>query len=111
GHLLFSVGIVEVGIALICFLKKRQLLSATLVAWLAAGLLVYRLGLFWMGWQLPCSCLGNLTDAIHIPPQVADYIMKGVLAYLIIGSYGILFHRWKKREFKQTMQGSPVDGL
>ncbi len=96
GHLLFLVGAAEVVIALACFFSKRQLLSIASVAWLATSFVVYRLGLLWMGWQRPCSCLGNLTDALNISPQKADTAMKIILVYLLIGSYGILFHQWWK---------------
>jgi len=45
-------------------------------------------------YKRPCLCLGNLTTAIHVSPHTADNVMKGVLAYLLIGSYGILLHEW-----------------
>ncbi len=116
GHLLPVVGTAEVVIALACFFSERQLLLNVLLAWLATSFVVYRIGLLWMGWHRPCSCLGNLTDAIHISPQVADNVMKGVLVYLLIGSYGILFHHWWKRNVERRMQNdvvkleSPVGG-
>jgi hypothetical protein len=31
---------------------------------------------------------------LHIPPEVADTSLKIILAYLLIGSYGILFSFW-----------------
>ena len=96
GKLMLAVGVAEIVIALVCFFSKRQTLALGLVAWLSTSFVIYRLGLLWMGWKKPCSCLGNLTDALHIPPQVADNIMKVVLAYLLIGSYGLLFWQWKR---------------
>jgi hypothetical protein len=98
GHLLFLVGAAEIVLALGCFNCKRQLLSVAAIAWLATSVVAYRLGLLWMGWHRPCSCLGNLTDAIHVSPQVADHVMRCVLAYLLIGSYGILFAQGLKRK-------------
>ena len=41
--------------------------------------------------------MGNLTDALHIPPQTADTAMKIILAYLLIGSYASLFWLWRQR--------------
>lgn len=96
GQLMFAVGTVEIVIALVCFFTKRQTLALGLVAWLSTNFVVYRVGLWWIGWQKPCSCLGNLTDALHISPQVADNIIKAVLACLLIGSYGLLFW-WRQR--------------
>ncbi|HEX5221421.1 MAG TPA: MauE/DoxX family redox-associated membrane protein [Verrucomicrobiae bacterium] len=94
GQLMLMVGLAEIVIALLCFFSKRQTLALGLVAWISTNFVVYRLGLWWMGWKKPCSCLGNLTDALHISPQTADNIMKVVLAYLFIGSYVLLFREW-----------------
>jgi hypothetical protein len=41
---------------------------------------------------------------LHIQPQIADNIMKGVLAYLFIGSYGILFYQWWTRMAEGRMK-------
>ena len=91
GHLMLVVGITEIVVALICFFSKSHKLALGLVAWLATNFLVYRLGLWWVGYHKPCSCLGNLTDALHISPQIADTAMKIILGYLLLGSYLALF--------------------
>jgi hypothetical protein len=96
GQLMLAVGVAEIGIALVCFFSKRQTLALSLVAWMSTNFVVYRLGLWWMDWKKPCSCLGNLTDALHISPQAADNITKVLLAYLLIGSYGLLIWQWKR---------------
>ncbi len=95
GHMMLAVGLAEIVIALVCFSSKRQTLALGLVAWMSTNFVVYRLGLWWMDWHRPCNCLGNLTDALHLSPQTADNIMKVVLAYLLIGSYGLLLWRWR----------------
>ena len=64
--------------------------SLALLAWLATALVMYRIGLKWVGYLKPCSCLGNLTDALNISPQTADMTMKINLAYLLVGSYANL---------------------
>lgn len=96
GQLMLVVGLAEIVIALVCFFSKRQTLALGLVAWMSTNFVVYRLGLWWMGWKKPCSCLGNLTDALHISPETADNIMKAILTYLLIGSYGLLIWQWKE---------------
>ena len=96
GHLMLLVGAAEIVISLLCFFSKRQTLVLGLVAWMSTNFVVYRLGLWWMDWHRPCSCLGNLTDALHISPQTADNIMKALLAYLLIGSYGLLMWNWRQ---------------
>lgn len=116
GQLMLLVGLAEVLIALVCFFRNRQAFALGLVAWLSTGFVIYRLGLWWMNWHRPCNCLGNLTDALHISPQVADNIMKAVLAYLLIGSYGLLFWQWRKSRFdlseaaRETSQPNELAG-
>ncbi|MBE0541110.1 MAG: hypothetical protein IH623_06975 [Verrucomicrobia bacterium] len=97
-HLMLGVGMVEIAIALVCFFGKRQTLAIGLVAWLATNFLVYRLGLWWLDWKKPCGCLGNITGVLHISPQTADSMVKMLLAYLLIGSYGLLIWEWKHRQ-------------
>ena len=95
GPLMLAVGMAEIAVALVCVLSKRQTLALGLVAWVTTNFLVYRLGLWWMGWHRPCNCLANLTDALHISPQAADNIMKVILAYLLIGSCWLLIWGWR----------------
>lgn len=103
GHLMLAVGVLELLIASVCLFSHAQKLSLALVAWLATNFVIYRLGLWWIGYHKPCSCLGNLTDALHISPQTADTAMKIILAYLLIGSYGGLFWLWRSGRAKQPM--------
>lgn len=107
GDLMLAVGFVEVVIALVCFFSKRQTLGLALVAWICTSFLMYRLGLWWIDWQRPCACLGNLTDALHVTPQTADNIMRVVLAYLLIGSYGMLAWAW--RQHRLVTEGVQTD--
>jgi hypothetical protein len=96
GQLMLVVGLTEIVIALVCFFSKRQTLALGLVAWMSTNFVVYRLGLWWMNWKSPCGCLGNLTDALHISPQFADNIMKVLLGYLLLGSFGLLICQWRR---------------
>lgn len=96
------VGVIEIVVALVCIFSKRTWLPVGLVAWLATNFLAYRIGLVAVGYHRPCSCMGNLSDALHIPPQIADAVMKIILAYLLIGSYASLFWLWR-----QSKKGGP----
>jgi hypothetical protein len=95
---MFVVGVLELTVAGVCLFGKAQVFAMAIVAWLATSFLIYRIGLVLVGYHKPCSCLGNLTDALHIPPQIADTVMKIILAYLLIGSYGTLFWLWRQRK-------------
>lgn len=103
-NLFLGSGSTELAVALICFCSKQIWFPAGLVAWLTTSLVAYRLGLIWIGYHKPCSCLGNLTDALHIPPQTADTVMKIILAYLLIGSYGTLFWLWRQSKRNEEVR-------
>lgn len=108
-HLMLAAGLAEIAVALFCALTSHKSLGVALVAWMSTNFVVYRLGLWWVGWKKPCSCLGNLTDALHISPQVADNIMKVVLAYLLIGSYWFLFLEWRNHRFATVKTSAAGD--
>lgn len=95
--LFWVVGSLECGLALFCFSGAKVEIKSKLMAWLMTGILIYRLGLVWLGYHKPCNCLGNLTDALHISPQTADIALKIVLAYLLTGSYASLFWLWRQK--------------
>src|SRR5579885_831861 len=104
-------GYVEILLALFCIFGERIRLQAFLISLLATNILAYRIVLFLIGYHKSCSCLGSLTDAIHVSPHVADNAMKGVLAYLLIGSYWILFHQWLRRSAEGRMKNEEVESL
>ena len=96
-NLILAAASTELAVAVVCFYAKGIWMPAMLIAWLATNLLGYRIIRELIGYQKPCSCLGNLMDALHIPPQTADTAMKIILAYLLIGSYATLFWLWRQR--------------
>jgi hypothetical protein len=106
-QLMLLVGLVELFIAFFCLFTDKRRLSLLAVAWISTNFLVYRLGLWFIGWHRPCGCMGSLSDMLHLSPHAADNIMKGVLAYLLIGSYALLFAQWRQRRAQELI----VDGL
>jgi hypothetical protein len=91
------VGAIELIIGLFCLTRSRTILQLVLTAWLSTGILLYRVGLSWIDYAKPCFCLGNLADALHIPPPMVDTAMKCILLYLLIGSYGMLLWLWRQK--------------
>lgn len=97
GNLMLLVGAAELVVAVLCFCARVDLrLKISLVAWLATNFLVYRIGLWAVGWHHPCGCMGSLAGALHLSDQAADSIMKAILAYLLMGSYAILLWEWRR---------------
>jgi hypothetical protein len=95
-QLLLLVGLAELLVAFFCLFTDKRRLSLLAVAWISTGFLLYRLGLWYIGWHRPCGCMGSLAGVLHLSDQAADNIMKGVLAYLLLGSYGILLWEWRR---------------
>jgi len=83
---LTGVGTLEAGVAIFLFIGRTRWLQLSLTAWMASNFLVYRLALWWTDAPKPCGCLGTVTDALPLSPRMVDYGMKGILAYLFIGS-------------------------
>ncbi len=83
---LCGAGICEVVLGLLIMRFGTQKARLAAIAWVATNLLIYRVGLFLLGNEVHCRCLGNLTDAIGMPPATVDSIMRGLLAYLLLGS-------------------------
>jgi hypothetical protein len=112
-QLLLFVGLLELLIAFFCLFTDRRRLSLLAVGWMSTNFLVYRLGLWFIGWHKPCGCMGSLSDMLHLSPRVADNIMKGVLGYLLVGSYLLLFLQWHtaRREPVVTKAGVPAQAV
>lgn len=101
--LFIFAAVIEIVVGVICFCRFAPTVRISAVAGLATALAVYRFGIFWVGYRKPCSCLGGLTDALHIPPQVSDDIAKTILIYLMLGSYALI--AWNYRRKNQSEPG------
>lgn len=97
-RLFILVGAIEIAISMLCFCMKRQLINLIAVFWLSSNFLLYRLIVAWTGYHKPCSCLGSLTDSLHISAATGDALMKWILVYLLVGSIGCLVMAWLVRQ-------------
>jgi hypothetical protein len=96
-RILIVAGVAELCVCAVCIfshIRRMRRVSLILIAWLASVFACYRAGLWWLGWKGPCRCLGTLTESLHMAPWLADDIMIGVLAYLLLGSYWFLASGW-----------------
>ena len=101
-HLMLASAFVEI-LVVWCCLSRSVWDGLVLIAWLTSVITTYRAALWFLGWQKPCSCLGNLTDALHISPQLADNVMRGLLAFMLIGSVSLLI-----LHYRQGRAGGPT---
>ena len=98
-HLLFCIGIVELIVACLCLFTQKTVLSLWLVAWLVANFVVYRIGLWTMGWYHPYVWLQGLMTTLNASPFLADVISLGGAVFLLTGSFAIF---WVERQTAQA---------
>jgi len=91
---LIGVGVLELVLAGVILFSKNHGIKPYLIAWFASNLVIYHLGLWWGNVAAPCACLGTVTNALPFSPNTIEWIMKGILAYLLLGSYGVLISQW-----------------
>jgi hypothetical protein len=105
------VGIVELFIAFLCLLADQRRFCLPVVAWISTNFLVYRMGLWVIGWHHPCGCMGSLAGMLHLSDRAADNIMKGVLAYLLLGSYLLMASHLRRTSLKPQKQDTRASFL
>ena len=89
-YAVLGVGVLELVVALVCLFGKSLGRQAGLVAWLATNWAVYRIGVFWLGCYPQCTCLGRLTDPLHLPRGGTSHLLEYLPVYLLVGSYAAL---------------------
>lgn len=94
-HMLVIASVLELMVAILCIKATRR--WAFGLALLSTNFIIYRVGLFWVGYIKPCNCFGGLTDALRLSQATADHIMLTILVYLLVGSYLALYLLWKAK--------------
>jgi len=88
---------VEMVVVVLILRAPDILRKAVLLLWIGSVFLVYRIGLWWVGVEGSCRCLGNVGDVFGISTETADWIAKGILVYLLVGSGAILLWQLSHR--------------
>jgi hypothetical protein len=84
------VGLIELAVAGYLLWGRVASLKLLSTAWLGTMFAVYRVGLWWTGPHGSCGCLGTVADMLPVSAQTLDHAMLGLLAYLWLGSVGLL---------------------
>lgn len=90
-HLMFLVGALEIAVSIVCFFIPRTNLCLGLIGWMSTNFLMYRLGIWYVGWRRPCPCVGNFADMLHLSANSVDLLIKTLFLYLLINSYCLVF--------------------
>mgnify|MGYP000097264787 CR=1 FL=1 len=82
------VGGLEIALSLFCLISYRRRSAMLLVQWISLNFVLYQAGLWWIGWET-CECLGQITSALRLSDQTAGIVVKLMLAWLLLGSWGL----------------------
>jgi len=81
------VGVIELIVALLCLYAKRVGFQIGLLTWLATNFLIYWVVLLSMHFHPQSTCLGSLTDPLHLTRGFTGCVMPLMPFYLLISSY------------------------
>ena len=85
-------GLLELGVAGFCLFTTRRMLSLCLILWIVVQWMVYRIGLWQMGWPHPYALTCIVTKGLSVSPKTADVISGVLAAFLLTGSVGMLLN-------------------
>lgn len=75
----------EAVVILFCFLPFETKLKCALVGFSGSVFLAYRLGLFVVGFEGWCACLGNFGAPLFFDPALQSYSLSLVAAIMCVG--------------------------
>ena len=91
----------EIVVVVLVWRAPNVLRRAGLLLWIGSVFLVYRIGLWWVGLEGSCRCLGNMGDAFGISAETADWIAKGILKFVTnLPSTARLTSLWFERQLR-----------
>lgn len=88
------VGGMEIAVALICLFGKSVWLQVAWQAWLASEFLIVYVGLLFSSRGAQGTCIGSLTDPLHLSRGIVGIMVAMCPFYLLFGSYGTLAWLW-----------------
>lgn len=109
-------GCFELVVALICLFGRRSGLQLGWLAWAVTNYWIYRIGLLTMQCHQQGTCIGGLTDPLHLNCGAAGFIIGFLPFYLLLGSYAGVIWLWLQEsrmgKFVETLKMScPACGV
>jgi predicted RNA-binding Zn-ribbon protein involved in translation (DUF1610 family) len=90
------VGGLELVVALVCLFGKQVNFRISWLAWLATDYLIFQIGLLTMHCHPQATCVGGLTDPLHLSRGMTGLVMPLAPIYLLLGSYWAMYRLWRK---------------
>ena len=111
-YAVIAVGALELAVALICLFGKRAGLQIGWLAWLATNYVVFWIGLLTMHCHPQGTCIGGLTDPLHLYQGTTGYVLEFIPFVLVLGSYAALIWVWTHSRTIETVKMScPACGI
>lgn len=102
-QLMFLAALLELAVAFVLFRPKHAETAPWLVLWLVGVFTAYRVGLWAVGFQGHCSCLGHVLD--FLPVVWLDRLMVASLGVMGLGSVGCIAARRHRAFFGHIRAG------
>jgi len=99
---LLIIGGLELAVAIICLFGTQVKLQATCLVWLMTNCAVYWVCLVWMHLHPQNSCIGSLTDPLHLLHGMPGIITRCTPVYLLLDSYLAMIGLWLEERRAQT---------
>ena len=86
-YAVLGVGVIEAIVALYCLFGRQIALQVSWLTWLSTVYMVFRVSLLFVRVHPQATCIGSLTDPLHLARGTLGLIMAWTLLYLLLGSY------------------------
>jgi hypothetical protein len=86
-YAVLTVGGLELLIALICLFGRQIAFQVACLAWLSTDFIVYRIGLLLTHSHPQTTCIGSLTDPLHLASGAMGLLVALMPFCLLVGSY------------------------
>jgi DNA-directed RNA polymerase subunit RPC12/RpoP len=97
-----GVGAFELIVALICLFGRRLGLQIGWLVWLATSYIVACIGLLAMHCHPQGTCIGGLTDPLHIHHGTLGYLFELIPVILVLGSYVAAISWWFSSDVRKA---------
>jgi DNA-directed RNA polymerase subunit RPC12/RpoP len=88
------VGTFELAMAMTCLFGRQVGVQLGWLAWLTTNYMVFRIGLLTMNCHQQATCVGSLTDPLHLTQGVTGFMLGLLPVYLLLGSYAAIIWLW-----------------
>ena len=99
---LLIIGGFELAVAIICLFGTQVKLQAACLVWLTTNFTVYWICLFWMHFHQQATCIGSITDPLHLSRGTSGIITRCTPVYLLAGSYVVMVWLWLGEQRAKT---------